>query len=218
MPWTLLPHLSACVAGESVMLLDLRQDRYFRLPEPMGRTTCAWLTGRTAAPPPTLIALLERSGVLKKGDASLRAPALVLTDIPAVLDTPVTPERLGPARALGIARAVAGSWLNLRTRRLHILVAARRIWRASQPFSGDAISPECLAGYHRARRLVPIAKNCLMDSMALDAWLGSSEPGRHLVFGVTVEPFLAHCWLQSPSRILNDNYDHVRRYTPILIV
>jgi hypothetical protein len=217
MPWTLLPHLTACVAGEGVMLLDLRQDRYFRLPASLGIATGRWLAEPSDAPPPALLGLLERQKVVRPGDPPLRA-AKTEIEIPETLEVPVAPDALGTAQGLRIAAAVGSAWVGVRTRGLQSMVVARRRWRRNPPPPGPAVTPERLAGYHRARRLVPLAKNCLLDSLALDFWLGGANPGRHLVFGVTLEPFLAHCWLQSATAILNDNYDHVRRYTPILVV
>lgn len=217
MVWSLLPHLTACIAGESVLLLDLRQDRYFRLPARPGSAARQWLAEPSELPPPEVLALLERQGVLRKGDPDLHV-SITPVEIPETLEIPVTPDALGAAQGLRIAAAVASAWIGLRTRRLQSIVTARRQWRATRPQVDGSVTPGRLAGYHRARRLVPLPKNCLLDSLALDRWLGGPEPGRHLVFGVTVEPFLAHCWLQSPTMILNDNYDHVRRYTPILVV
>jgi hypothetical protein len=217
MVWTLLPHLTACIAGESVLLLDLRQDRYFRLPARTGAAARQWLQERCDSPPAELLGLLERQGVVRSQDPLMREVRALRVEIPGGLETPVTPDGLGSVQAANVAMAVASAWIGLRTRGIHSLVVARRRWRASQPQIGG-VTPERLAGYHWTRRLVPVAKSCLMDSLALDRWLGRSGPERNLVFGVTVEPFLAHCWLQSPTRILNDNYDHVRRYTPILVV
>ena len=199
------------------MLLDLRQDRYFRLPASLSGTARRWLDEPFDTPPAAVLDLLERQGVMRAGDPPPRVSTIQI-DIPEMLEAPVTPDAFGTGEGLGIAASVGSAWIELKTRRLQSIVGARRRWRTTQPQLGDAVTRERLAGYHRARRLVPVAKNCLMDSLALDLWLGGSDPGRHLVFGVTLEPFLAHCWLQSPTMILNDNYDHVRRYTPILRV
>jgi hypothetical protein len=38
------------------------------------------------------------------------------------------------------------------------------------------------------------------------------------VFGVQSRPFAAHCWLQLGGVVLNDTVDHVKRYTPIMVV
>ena len=39
-----------------------------------------------------------------------------------------------------------------------------------------------------------------------------------LVFAVMTRPFAAHCWVQLDETVLNDRLDHVRKFTPILVV
>jgi len=38
------------------------------------------------------------------------------------------------------------------------------------------------------------------------------------VFGVKLNPFSAHCWVQAGDIVLNDAIDHVTIHTPILVV
>jgi hypothetical protein len=66
-----------------------------------------------------------------------------------------------------------------------------------------------------ARRLVPYAPNCLTDSLALVRWLGRS--GASLVFGVKLEPFSAHCWVQLDELLLNDRADTVAQFQPVRV-
>ncbi|WP_380916521.1 lasso peptide biosynthesis B2 protein [Sphingomonas canadensis] len=118
----------------------------------------------------------------------------------------------------GLTRAVARSWIALRTRPLHTIIAHHRALRRTYADVSDPLSADLLSAYHRKRRLLPIKKNCLLDALALDSWLGPRGGPRQIVFGITSEPFLAHCWVQSDSAILNDSHDHVRRYSPILVI
>ena len=67
-----------------------------------------------------------------------------------------------------------------------------------------------------ARRLVPYAPNCLTDSLALVRWLGRS--GALLVFGVKLEPFAAHCWVQFGNLLLNDRADTVTQFRPVRVI
>jgi hypothetical protein len=77
---------------------------------------------------------------------------------------------------------------------------------------------------HRARRflaarpLLPFKPNCLLDSLALLSWLGWTRRGAMLVFGVKLEPFAAHCWIQTGSLILNDSVDNVERFGPVRVL
>jgi hypothetical protein len=59
---------------------------------------------------------------------------------------------------------------------------------------------------------------CLFDALALSEFLAGYDIYPHWVFAVQARPFAAHCWLQLDDVVLNDTVDHVRRYTPIMVV
>lgn len=217
MVWTLLPHLTACVAGNGVMLLDLRQDRYYRVPPALTDETVDWLNRTVSAPPSRLLKLLETKAVVRASERSALDPNKRRVIIPKQLPHPAETSSMSLRGALSVTRHVANSWALLRTRSLHSLIATRRRRRGMAKTQQEAVSRETLLAYERARRWIPLRKNCLLDSLALDCWLGDRLPDRTLVFGVTLEPFLAHCWLQTPDVLLNESYDRVRRFTPILV-
>lgn len=72
----------------------------------------------------------------------------------------------------------------------------------------------------RARKLVPLRARdqCLLDSLALLRWLGDLRSGAALVFGVKLNPFAAHCWVQADDLVLNDRLDNVAAFTPLLMI
>jgi hypothetical protein len=59
---------------------------------------------------------------------------------------------------------------------------------------------------------------CLFDALSLSEFLAGYGVFPHWVFGVQARPFAAHCWLQLGGLVLNDTVDHVKRYTPIMVV
>lgn len=69
-----------------------------------------------------------------------------------------------------------------------------------------------------ARRYLPVKPNCLVDSLALMRFLGPLAVGTTLMFGVKLEPFAAHCWVQFESLLLNDRSDYVERFVPVRTV
>jgi hypothetical protein len=69
-----------------------------------------------------------------------------------------------------------------------------------------------------ARRFVPIPRNCLTDSITLLHWLARNGERATLVFGVKLDPFAAHCWVQTDGILLNDHAEHVERFTPVRAV
>ncbi|MCW3847918.1 lasso peptide biosynthesis B2 protein [Sphingomonas sp. LB-2] len=216
--WQILPHATACVAAHRLFLLDARQDRYFQVPPAPAEQMCGWLERNHAcAPPAPVLATLVRSKIFRPGD---REPTNALKERVAVPDGIATFERrqVAQPRSFRIARTVAGTWLRLRTLSLNSILSGLRT-RGPLPVRGHLDATLAEAGaFERGRGAVPIARNCLLDSLALDGWLARRGLGSQLVFGITPEPFSAHCWLQTPEAILNDSFDHVSSFTPILAI
>ena len=76
-----------------------------------------------------------------------------------------------------------------------------------------------LAGRFRAARsLVPIPPICLQDSIALAFWLARRSACPALVFGAKLDPFSAHCWVQTDALVLNDAPDTVSQFAPVLVI
>lgn len=215
MVWRILPHATACVCASRIYLLDIRQDRYFQVPPALAPETTAWLERKHAcAPPPPVLALLRRSGIHRGTD-----------DVPtnALKDRITIPDSLAPAGAASMqrnshraARRVLLSAMRLKLSSLHSILARRRP-RPPLPITRDSgAALEIASRFDRSRVLVPIARDCLLDSLALDSLLERQGIGTQFVFGIAPRPFEAHCWLQTRDTILNDSYDHVSRFTPIL--
>ena len=79
-------------------------------------------------------------------------------------------------------------------------------------------TPTLVAAFNALRPLYPRSYVCLFDSLALLEFLARYKCFPHVVFGVTADPFQAHCWLQDGSAVLDDDLERVRRYKPILSV
>lgn len=213
--WRLLPHLTACTAADAIVLLDVRQDRYFLVPSAITAPTALWLASpQDILPPSELLALLERRAVRKVGDR-LPVPEICEIALPLTLEESTSRPTLRPGTHLHIDAIVAATWLALRLRPL-----ARLLEQASRRAAGGTrLDPDLLrirlAAFHQARRLNPLPRNCLLDSLALHSWLVRGGHASRIVLGVATTPFAAHCWLQDENAILNDHYDRVSRFTPI---
>jgi transglutaminase superfamily protein len=81
----------------------------------------------------------------------------------------------------------------------------------------DAAAASALR-FASARRFAPVPRNCLSDSVALLHWLHAGGYGATLVFGVKLDPFAAHCWVQAGDLLLNDHIEHVERFAPVRAV
>ena len=68
-----------------------------------------------------------------------------------------------------------------------------------------------------ARRLIPLSPNCLSDSLALLRWLGPA-PGLRLIFGVKLDPFAAHCWVQMHELLVNERPDVIEAFRPVRVI
>lgn len=72
--------------------------------------------------------------------------------------------------------------------------------------------------FEQARLLRSTADRCLPRSIALALCLTAKQCRVHVVLGVKLAPFSAHCWVQDGGAVLNDSLEEVQRYSPILVV
>ena len=72
--------------------------------------------------------------------------------------------------------------------------------------------------FDRLRPFFPANYLCLFDSLALVEFLARYDLFPTWVYGVEVEPFNAHCWVQQGDVLFNDLVDRVRLFTPIMAV
>jgi len=105
---------------------------------------------------------------------------------------------------------------------------AEIVWTASSsapkgaPKSSDDMpSADLLAlvgRFHRWSPYLPVTGKCLLQSFMLLRLLHRSGHDAAWVFGVSTWPFRAHCWLQCGEVVLNDTFERVRTYQPIMVV
>lgn len=67
----------------------------------------------------------------------------------------------------------------------------------------------------RVRKVIPMAPHCLTDCLALIGWLRLQGAVCSLVFGVKLDPFAAHCWVQAGEVLLSDRCEAIERFTPV---
>jgi hypothetical protein len=173
-----------------------------------------------------VIALLLEKGILvcapadgKHANATVAEPLRGDLTAEGVDDAP----RVGPRVFFRFASSAIHARLLLKNRTFETVIErARR--RAKQGRQRPASVPE--AELHRLihsfSTLQPFffaAKDaCLSDALSLSEFLAGYGVFPSWVFGVQSRPFAAHCWLQLDGLVLNDTVDHVKRYTPIMVV
>jgi hypothetical protein len=213
--WRILPHATACMAADAIVLLDIRQDRYFLVPAVIATVTERWLLAADDSTPPAgFIAMLGRSEIRRPGDA---APTRERCDVllPVTLEERLERKSIRLGQRARIDGIVAATWLGLRLTplRAHLDRLARN--SSDGPRLDQDRLRERIRVFRQARRFNPIARNCLLDSLALAWWLSAGGHPCRIVFGVMATPFAAHCWIQDDQSILNDHYDRVSRFAPI---
>jgi hypothetical protein len=211
------PHVGFALVEERPIFLDVRRDRYFGLDRDSEQG---------------FLAAHRSSGALDLEDelaSRLLATGLFASGVrprplePAQFQPPERglsggPSRLRPAEIATAWLLIARARRQLRRQKLERLIDRRRTQRRPSRYrTPDEIEALC-ARFRRARALVPIEPTCLQDSLALRDWLHARQASAPIVFGVKLDPFAAHCWVQSGNTVLNDAPDKVREFTPILVV
>lgn len=211
----LADHVRFCEIDGQHIFLDLKSDRYFSLPPPAAAAFLALLEGDAS---PAEVVHLQAAGLL--------------VDAPAGRPLAPTTHAEAASSFLEDGEIGHGLGMTLIAETLVLVLAARRSVRRkrlpgllAKPGHGDsARQPACrdrrnraLGQFLRARRTIPIAPNCLYDSLALWRFLQRRAIPADLVIGTKLHPFAAHCWLQDGEMVLNDSLAAARGFAPILV-
>jgi Transglutaminase-like superfamily len=234
----LAKHVFVCGDEEFVVVLDLKQDRYFTLDahrtaalRPLLPGWPAPLASGNSSAVPELAADDAAAPLLRQGWL-LELPAAAKEATPVRLPPPETEllngavvesARIGIRAVLTFVFASISANLALRFWRFERVIrrVARR--KATHPVASDPLD------IARALQLVDIfgrlrvflfshREKCLHDSLALLEFLARYGIFPGWVFGVRARPFVAHCWVQHEDIVFNDAVEHVAGYTPIMVV
>ena len=215
--------LPFCRLDGGTIFLDLRNDTYFKLSKPMDRAFASYLeNGECNA--------IEMNRLLQQGvlvDAP-ETPSFGRTCIGPAPSRSIIEQHL-LANAFPIRSALDVLWittsirLQLRTRPLHRILGSLDAYRrlkapSNVRMSGISAEPslqEDARAFLHARLYIPIETRCLLDSLAMAWFLAKRGHHASVVFGVTSDPFSAHCWVQSEDLLLNDTIGNVEMFTQI---
>lgn len=208
--------LSWCICTRQAVFLDLARDRYFCLPEALDGAFRRWAAGEQIAPADQ--DLLAGCGVLEPGDGGCATPAC---HPPALNDLAI--DRASHGSIPDVLAAILGQirawwWL----KRLPIASIVSRLTTrspgASSQAQGETRLREIAAAFATGAMLLRAADQCLPRAIA--AWRLCSRHGQDvaLIFGVRLNPFAAHSWVQSGDAVIVGDLEQVRLYTPILVI
>ncbi|HEY8602713.1 MULTISPECIES: lasso peptide biosynthesis B2 protein [Tsuneonella] len=213
------PNVTFCITSGTVLFLDVGRDRYFALPDALSPAFLTWLeTAEVSDASEKAMALLRDADIVRTvAQAANLGPARIA--VPGrTLDEATRASLRAPSLAVW-SRARASycrTRRNLRRSGLSGLIATAR---ASRPVGNIVPHPAVAAReFQRVRGPRALEGDCLVSSFAMLDFLHRQGSDARAVFGVMAKPFRAHCWVQSETEILNDDVDHVRIFTPILVI
>ena len=218
MPFRLREQLHWCNCGGCVVFLDVRSGRYFCL---AGASNEAFLRLSIDGIEPgdcEHLKLLVDRGLLVADDAVAIPPPASLAE-PARTDllsgTPMRPRLHQLLRA--IAAELRFAWL-LRSRPFIAILEAAGGDIRSPPRDAMRCAREIAAASATAALLTGATDRCLVRALAVHSTCRSHGLRSSLVFGIRMNPFAAHCWVQFGAAVLVGEFEQVRLYTPIMVI
>jgi hypothetical protein len=214
----LAPAVHAVAVDEDMVFLDVARDAYFCLPGARSVLDLSSDRRRLRVQDRSLAAEFATAGFLADHKETAHRPDWIAPLLARA--SAVEAHYEGPAR--GDVVAATGALIDLlgayRGRNLRQLLASvERAPSAARP----ALSPRLFSEVHAFHRWIPYAPvsgKCLLRSFMLLRHLRRRGLDAMWVFGVRTWPFHAHCWLQIEDVVLDDQFDRVRGFAPILVV
>lgn len=215
-----------CYRGDAVVFLDLERDDYTFV----GAEGAAALRGlssldsslMTPAQRGALNELLEGGLLTTDRDAGRAvAPTIAaLATQPLLDDEAAASARASAGHVYNFFLASTLAAARLRWGHLHQTIARvqrRKASHASRPLNIHR-SRELVAIFRRLRSLFPRRYLCLYDSLALIEFLARYDIHPSWIFGVRLEPWSAHCWVQEAGYAFNEDIEEAAGYTPVMVI
>ncbi|MDT8760539.1 lasso peptide biosynthesis B2 protein [Sphingomonas psychrotolerans] len=214
MSLTLRAGVSWCICARQAVFLDLGRDRYFCLPEALDEAFQRWVAGGTIDP--AARGALVAAGVAEPGPGEISAAAAY----PAATRDLAAGARRGP-----IAKTLAAVSGQLRARRrLKRRPLARIVSELASgtvdagPKVDEAVLRSIANAFVSSGLLLRAADQCLPRAIAAAELCRRHGQAVALIFGVRLNPFAAHSWVQAGDAVVVGDLEQVRLYTPILVV
>jgi hypothetical protein len=223
----LLPrHIYCCRRGNAYVFLDLKQDDYTLVAGPAAGALHALIDRDANATGTDFDSLreLEQGGLLTK-DPNAGRP-IATTEVGFAVEPLLEFEMSRPTRARlvdywNFVAACTSAAARLRWQPLEKTVTGvlKRKARLADRYPQDiARARDLTAVFLQLRRLFPANYLCLFDSLALIEFLARYRLYPTWVFGVKLEPWGAHCWIQQDQFTFNESVEEAATYTPIMAI
>ncbi len=218
-------HTFFCFADNHYVFLDLQNDEYTCLGRTQSEEFETMLHDGLDKHSAIVQALLEK-GLFVTDKANGKQPVPQTVDVVSSSIMTGASEKERPSiRPVHVMRFFAASgrasW-NLRFNSIEHTVQRVQQRKAARQRAGkvseDADIIELFRIFQALRPYYPRPYLCLFDSLALVHFLAPFGVYPEWVYGVKLEPWGAHCWVQSDDLVVNDIVDNVNGYTPIMSV
>lgn len=222
--YVLRDDLSYCRVGERLVFLDVGSDRYFHLPYPMEQALAAYLDG-AGCPDTDISKLVKRSILVEQTGTTIGSRASIEPAVRSAVEASLQPRNLRITELMEVFAIVLITRMNLKISKLKSIldglaadkhIQTRRTKPPTELF--EQRLSDAAAVFRRARLYVPIEMRCLLDSIAMARFLHRRRIHAHIVFGIALDPFAAHCWVQVDDLVLNDTVGNVTSHTLIRVV
>jgi hypothetical protein len=215
--WGLPDPVHATAVDDDLVFLDVSRDAYQCLPG--GAAACRVEAGGGALRIASADVAdgLRSAGLIRPlcAEAPSRMRRTAQAPVESALKHAYPPPRWGDAPE--IAAAVLDVTLAYRGRALSRIVGVRATPRERSERTRPTLE-ETLDRFHRWVPFAPVSGKCLLRAFMLRRVLHRHGHPHDWVFGVTLWPFKAHCWLQSGGLVLDDTVENVAAYRPIMVV
>ncbi|PPT26209.1 hypothetical protein XaCFBP7622_18465, partial [Xanthomonas arboricola] len=168
--------------------------------------------------------LVERGLLVERSQATVGPQPSVIPVARSAMEMPMPARRPQLLEKLEVLALVLSTRLALKRNPLgrvlgSLSAAAQRRGMQQRPLAElEQRLTDAASVFRRARVWVPVEMRCLLDSVALARFLRRRQLDAQVVFGVALDPFSAHCWVQTGDLVLNDTVGNVHAHTPIRVV
>lgn len=205
-----IPRISYCLCGDQAFFLDVDMDRYYTLPASQNRDFIDSLSNKAGT--------FQSASVLTRRLVDYSEPCRAIS--PPIDSSP--PDVRLRANPVDVARAAVAYGVTVfqlkRCGLAHVLRLSANRRALREPAALEQSFQRLAAAFNTLAPICGRAENCLPRSIAFHALAIADGHTPSLVIGAKRDPFAAHAWVQDGTRVLNDSAEHVRIFTPILVI